>query len=197
MLQKSVQKGHLFLRHINSYSVTNFWNSVPLAIHNLLEILSFQVNLCVVQLLVYCSIVKMMTISVQLQTTFMNLHRVWFVWTGCLCMERSWWVFKRYAYMFCTVSAPTKTYKSNSTVTFWLWAKVPCCWHHPWHPGSWGTVRGMWFLGQGSFNLTMPLRIYLWIAICFTGHVPQWLRQALKTPVLSLLPICSWLLPDL
>lgn len=148
--------------------------------------MSFQVNLCVVQLLAYCSIVKMMTISVQLQTTFMNLHRVWFVWTGCLCMERSWWVFKRYAYMFCTVSAPTKTYKSNSTVTFWLWAKVPCCWHHPWHPGSWCTVRGMWFLGQGSFNLTMPLNIYLWIAICFTGHVPQWLRQALKTPVLSL-----------
>ena len=62
---------------------------VPLAIHSRLEILSFQTNSHLVQLSAYWSVGKIMTISVQLQTTFMNLHRVCFVWTGWPCMESS------------------------------------------------------------------------------------------------------------
>ena len=100
--------------------------SVPLALHSLLEILSFQMNSCLVQLSAYCSMGKIMTISVQFQTTFMYLHRVSFVWTGGPCTESSQWVFKRYVYVFCMVSAPTKTYNSSSIVKFWIWASVSC-----------------------------------------------------------------------
>lgn len=115
--------------------------SVPLATHRLPEILSFQTNSRQGQLLAYSSVGKVMTISVQLQTTFMNLQRVLFVshqqqFHQLLSIPVHTWRavsgFSRdNVYSFYMVPTPSTTYKTNSTVKFWIWVSVSCSWLHP------------------------------------------------------------------
>lgn len=147
----------------------------PLAIHRRLEILTFQMKSCMVLLSTCCSLGKMMTTAAQLQIIFLNFHRVWFEWIGCLCMESIWWVFQRHVYIFSLFPHQQRyAKKSHSKVSY-----LGQCFLFLASSVSWSNVRGMWFLGQGM-------------------HAPV-TKVATQDSSFhsSLLPLCSWLFPDL
>lgn len=111
-----------------------------------------------VQLSTYWSFGKMMTMAVQLQMIFLNLHRAWFVWTGCPSMESRWSGFSRDVF---TCFHAFHTNKGMQKQSYGKVSDLGRCFFLLASSGSWSNARGLWFL---------------W----------QWLRWALKTPVSKL-----------
>lgn len=135
-----------------------------------------------IQLSTYCSLGNMMTMAVKLQMIFLNLLRVWFMWTGCPCMESSWWVFQRYVYMFSWFPHQQQHSKKTPKKSYCKFSDLGQCFlllTSSVTSGSWSNVRGMWFLGQ-----------YMHVPVIKVGTQDTSFQS-------SLLPLCSWLLPDL